>query len=806
MKLRYAPMLVAVVLSILAATRCVLARCKGCAAGRACLLSTSARSSAREFSLIVRVRPPPSMSASAAATTAGMIVSVFWPNGKKTSVQTGPNGWLSFDGLIQSEPDKVAGTKVDYFEIPFGNDTVETVDSQLGLNVAVRQAHNGPGGSKTYPPADYTATFSIHGKRAESSAAPLAPTVDIDLLREIVKEALPQNTSKRPAPYRASRNLTAARNQATKKQKSTFASFFNLTPAAAPVVVPLLPAAPVITESWDEIRKRRDEKEKMVASYFGISHWPPPKAATRLGKKPDSDHYKVALHQYTRASAKLVTVTPDGDLNWPAGGAARKPPAQCPAGFKKGMVISQAFAMIDDAENAKRKRSEQASSDRADGTAPKPKQKRASPFKKSIIQAYFDFARSPTGIHLLSKTGGKDLVVAHLKDTMPHMFPPSFSKSAPNKWVVKRWDDPAVLNPLVDEENERFGPVNILSALGRNRDPDDPFDFDSYRRVLPAPVLFAFLSLLEGYQKTVSLPADSHLPCVVIQFYVIYLVANMHACTLQGFPANSTTLQPAFHGIVRGMGHGHLIAERDETRPANDKHRYSYTNSEGKVVNQILLDQRWINRFCQDVNFTMRVANRDKAKPHDPDVLASTKLIFQQRLAWLVTLFNIPLFLCCNLDETGVKLLQLPTKGRAEKGSSDVAWVGVDDKRMFTSVPVAFGDGTLLEPTQLLWAGAVYNATDGFPHDPADRSRVLPDTHPKRAGQPIHTTGKLPTCLPNEAVRAVSKDFIDHDWSVYNPFTFDTFTAIGFDTGTANQTHLPTGPRTTGLTSRPSSG
>ena len=97
----------------------------------------------------------------------------------------------------------------------------------------------------------------------------------------------------------------------------------------------------------------------------------------------------------------------------------------------------------------------------------------------SSIQAYFDFARSPTGIHLLSKTRGKALVVAHLKDTMPHMFPASFSKSAPNKWVLKQWDDPAVLNPLVDAENERFGPVNVLSALGRNRDPDDPFDFDS---------------------------------------------------------------------------------------------------------------------------------------------------------------------------------------------------------------------------------------------------------------------------------------------------------------------------------------
>ena len=51
------------------------------------------------------------------------------------------------------------------------------------------------------------------------------------------------------------------------------------------------------------------------------------------------------------------------------------------------------------------------------------------------------------------------------------------------------------------------------------------------------------------------------------------------------------------------MGHGNLIAERDESRAANNKHRYSFTNTEGEVVNQILLDQRWVrilNRFCQE--------------------------------------------------------------------------------------------------------------------------------------------------------------------------------------------------------------
>ena len=161
------------------------------------------------------------------------------------------------------------------------------------------------------------------------------------------------------------------------------------------------------------------------------------------------------------------------------------------------------------------------------------------------------------------------------------------------------------------------------------------------------------------------------------------------------------------------------------------------------------------------------ISKGDFSKAHNPAILAKTKLIFQQRLAWLSVEFGIPPEFICNLDETGVKLLQLPTKGRAKSGSNDVAWVGVDDKRMFTSVPVAFADGTLLKPTQLLWAGSIFNATDGHPHDPTDGS-VLPADH-KRGGKPIHPSGKLPGCLPAEHVRAQGKEFVDHDWSVYNP-------------------------------------
>ena len=90
---------------------------------------------------------------------------------------------------------------------------------------------------------------------------------------------------------------------------------------------------------------------------------------------------------------------------------------------------------------------------------------------------------------------------------------------------------------------------------------------------MPAPVLFAFLSLLEGYQKPVS-----HLPCVAYCNIVVLLICD--ACT----------------------GHGNLIAERDESRATNNKHRYSYTNTEGEVVNQILLEAEVLRQLnAEDV-------------------------------------------------------------------------------------------------------------------------------------------------------------------------------------------------------------
>ena len=51
------------------------------------------------------------------------------------------------------------------------------------------------------------------------------------------------------------------------------------------------------------------------------------------------------------------------------------------------------------------------------------------------------------------------------------------------------------------------------------------------------------------------------------------------------------------------------------------------------------------------------------------------------------------------------------SRGRAEEGAQDVSWFGTDDKRMFTSVPCEFGDGELMDGTQLIWASKMDNIT-----------------------------------------------------------------------------------------------
>lgn len=197
-----------------------------------------------------------------------------------------------------------------------------------------------------------------------------------------------------------------------------------------------------------------------------------------------------------------------------------------------------------------------------------------------------------------------------------------------------------------------------------------------------------------------------------------------------------------------------IRTEADESKTGADNlKRYEHYKDSESGHQQVLISVDWVNDFCRRGNIKMRKANSPREKKHCPEELELTKKGFVMRLAYLVHKFNIPPELVCNLDETAVKLLTVPSKGRAEAGANaDVSWFGADDKRQFTAVPVVFADGKLLMPTQLIWASDVKWNNNG--------------------GEPLV---KFPGACPSLAVREKHKGMIANDFSKTHWTDFSSF-------------------------------
>ena len=71
--------------------------------------------------------------------------------------------------------------------------------------------------------------------------------------------------------------------------------------------------------------------------------------------------------------------------------------------------------------------------------------------------------------------------------------------------------------------------------------------------------------------------------------------------------------------------------------------------------------------------------------------------------------FDIPKELVVNMDETGVNLLPLRTRGWAPKGRKEqVVFHGKNDKRQFTFCPMVSAAAALIFPMMLIWGGPIW--------------------------------------------------------------------------------------------------
>jgi len=127
---------------------------------------------------------------------------------------------------------------------------------------------------------------------------------------------------------------------------------------------------------------------------------------------------------------------------------------------------------------------------------------------------------------------------------------------------------------------------------------------------------------------------------------------------LAGVPMTARLLVPLLAGAAVAKGYGECITL--DSRPlaqgsANDK--------------KLRISERWVRNFCREfLNMSFRRPTRSQSHAHTEGKLESVSRIFLLRLAFLVHQFSIPKALVINMDETGVHLLPLRTRGWAPQG------------------------------------------------------------------------------------------------------------------------------------------
>jgi hypothetical protein len=360
-------------------------------------------------------------------------------------------------------------------------------------------------------------------------------------------------------------------------------------------------------EALEKKKRLEGEKQILLAKEFEWD-WPIPKQTDKT--KPSTEvRYNNAVRDYIISSAKTAGLSADGlNLVWRGDAPVPSaPPQKPPVGYKKGTSIDRAIELD---KSLKRKAAEQAS-----GVDKKQKRSGAQRTAREK-KLFYDMANSPWGQDL-----GLPKRVELAKSIMPGVFDEKFTRT-----TVARWNKNDRLDELdaagwaqYIKDDEEGKSVADLEQIQRT---SDPYNFEDYRSFLPVHVLYACRAIAKSF-------IDS------------------------GIPADSTVLEPAFVGVVKGMGCGHLLAPEGAIggKGKDDGNDCVERNPAGDVISRkLILNQRWTNKFCRRANLTMRAATASKEKEPTEKELHDTKEIFNLRYVWLVKKFGIMIDFTCNLD------------------------------------------------------------------------------------------------------------------------------------------------------------
>ena len=162
-----------------------------------------------------------------------------------------------------------------------------------------------------------------------------------------------------------------------------------------------------------------------------------------------------------------------------------------------------------------------------------------------------------------------------------------------------------------------------------------------------------------------------------------------------GVSLTATLLVPLVAGALAANGFGDVITL--QPKPLAQAASHDST---------LHISSRWVREFCRStLKMSFRRPTRSSNHAHDDATLKAVGHIFLLRLAFIVEKFSVPKELVVNMDETGVFLMPLRTRGWAPKGSKQVVFKGKNDKRQFTVIPSITAAGEFLLPLMLLWAG-----------------------------------------------------------------------------------------------------
>ena len=205
---------------------------------------------------------------------------------------------------------------------------------------------------------------------------------------------------------------------------------------------------------------------------------------------------------------------------------------------------------------------------------------------------------------------------------------------------------------------------------------------------------------------------------------LVSMAMMLYAQFLAGVPMNSALALPMMLAHIRNEGHGGLLHSMQPAYPLRMSLKKAGISPEhGKVF----ITKPAVNKFFARIGLSMRSGTTSHGKAPKPEEVDQLRHLMMLRLLFYMVTFKVFRDLVFQLDETGVLLLPLSKKGRAQKGVSEVKFHGMEEKRQFTLTPIIDGNSKLVDPTQMIWGGEEVHKTTKKPLTSACPSQAVMD-------------------------------------------------------------------------------